>query len=77
VGNLSPEVTEKMLLRIFSKFGEVESVKLMLPRNQEERQRRRNCAFIKYASYEPAYLAKEALKEQHICGMSLKISWGK
>ena len=33
IGNLSPEVTEKMLLRIFSKFGEVESVKLMLPRN--------------------------------------------
>jgi U2-associated protein SR140 len=63
IGNLSSEVTCEMLLKIFNKFGEVESAKLMLPRNEEEKMRRRNCAFIKYASYEPAYLAKEALKE--------------
>jgi RNA recognition motif-containing protein len=37
IGNLSAEVTSEMLLKIFNKFGEVESVKLMLPRNEEER----------------------------------------
>jgi U2-associated protein SR140 len=75
IGNLSPDVTEQILLKVFNKYGEVQSVKLMLPRNIDDK--RRNCAFIKFASYEPAFLAKEALKEQHICGMSLKISWGK
>lgn len=66
-----------MLTKVFNKFGEIQSVKLMLPRNEEERRRRRNCAFIKFATYESAYLAKEALQEKHLLGMGLKLCWGK
>ena len=40
IGNLSPDVTEEILTKVFNKFGEVQSVKLMLPRNEEERRRR-------------------------------------
>ena len=63
IGNLAHEVTEDLLARIYSKYGEIESIKLMLPRNDDERKRKRNCAFIKYYKYESAYLAKEELSE--------------
>lgn len=49
----------------------------MLPRNEDERRRRRNCAFVKFATFESAYIAKEALQEKHLLGMGLKICWGK
>jgi len=51
VGNLSPEVSERMLAAVFSKFGALRLVKLMLPRNEDERRRRRNCGFVKFESY--------------------------
>ncbi len=68
VGNLVNEVTEDMLLKIYSKYGEIESIKLMQPRSEEERKRKRSCAFIKYYKYEAAYLAKEDLGEKFLYG---------
>jgi U2-associated protein SR140 len=68
IGNLSHEVSEELLCRIYSKYGEIESVKLMLPRNEEERKRKRNCAFIKFFKYESAFLAKEELAEKFLFG---------
>ena len=61
LGNLAPSVSEASLVRIFARFGEVESVKVMWPRTEEERRRGRNCGFVKFYKYESAYLAKEAL----------------
>ena len=77
IGNLNPDVTESMLAKVFNKFGEVQSIKLMLPRNEDERKRRRYCGFIKFATYESAYLAKEYLREKYLLGMGLKLCWGK
>jgi U2-associated protein SR140 len=68
VGNLVNEVTEDILLKIYSKYGEIESIKLMQPRSEEERKRKRCCAFIKYYKYEAAYLAKEDLGEKFLYG---------
>jgi U2-associated protein SR140 len=70
-------VTEEKLSRVFSRFGEIESVKVMWPRSEEERRRKRNCGFVKYYKYEAAFLAKEALSEKVLKGNSMKISWGK
>jgi U2-associated protein SR140 len=77
VGNLDPEVTEEMLVKAFCRYGEVESVKIMWPRTEEERKRKRNCGFVKYFKYEAAYLAKEALNEKMLLGNSMRINWGK
>ncbi len=77
MGNMSPEVTEEMLAKVFCKFGEIESVKVMWPRTEEERKRKRNCGFVKFYKYESAYLAKEYLNESLLCGMSMRINWGK
>ena len=49
----------------------------MLPRNEDERRRRRQCGFVKFATYESAYLAKEYLREKYLLGMGLKLCWGK
>jgi U2-associated protein SR140 len=77
VGNLAPEVTEELLVKIYSKYGEIESLKLMLPRNEDERKRKRNCAFIKFYKYEAAYLAKEELGEKFLFGQQMRICWAK
>ena len=77
MGNLASEVTEEMLARVFSGHGELESVKLMLPRSEEDRRRKRNCAFVKYYKYEAAYLAKEELGERFLCGQQMRICWAK
>ena len=60
-------------MKIYSKYGEVESLKLMLPRNEDERKRKRNCAFVKY--YEGAYLSKEELAEKFLYGQKMRICW--
>ncbi len=68
IGNLAHEVNEEMLAKIYSKYGEIESIKLMQPRSEDERKRKRNCAFIKFFKYEAAYLAKEELAEKFLLG---------
>ena len=68
IGNLAHEVTEETLTKIYAKYGELDSVKLMLPRNEDERRRKRNCAFIKYHKYDSAYLAKSELAEKFLFG---------
>jgi len=77
VGNLVPETSEQLLARLFSKYGELEQVKVMAPRSEEDKKRRRNCAFIKFEKYESAYLAKEELNEKQVKGQGMKIGWGK
>lgn len=77
VGNLAHEVTEEMLARIYSRYGEVEAVKVMQPRNDEERKRKRNCAFIKFFKYEAAYLATKELAEKFLIGQQMRICWAK
>ena len=37
VGNLNPRVNEEILFREFYKFGPIESIKVMYPRTQEDR----------------------------------------
>lgn len=48
VGNISPSVTEEQLFSIFRKFGEINSIKVMWPRTEEEKARKRNCGFVSF-----------------------------
>jgi U2-associated protein SR140 len=50
VGNLAPSVTEELLNEIFGRFGAINSVKVMWPRSEEERARKRNCGFVSFKS---------------------------
>lgn len=48
LSNLSPLVTEELLCEIFGKFGEINSIKILWPRTDEEKIRKKNCAFVSY-----------------------------
>jgi U2-associated protein SR140 len=48
IGNINPNVTEERLYDLFSKYGDINSIKIMWPRSEEERIRRRNCGFVSF-----------------------------
>jgi RNA recognition motif. (a.k.a. RRM, RBD, or RNP domain) len=48
VGNLAPDVDEEVLKREFGRFGPVASVKIMWPRDEEQRRRARNSGFVAF-----------------------------
>ena len=47
-GNLSPDVNEEVLKKEFGRFGNLASVKIMWPRDDDQRRRGRNCGFVAY-----------------------------
>jgi U2-associated protein SR140 len=48
LSNLSSMVTEELLYEIFRKFGEINSIKIMWPRSEDEKFRKRNCGFVSF-----------------------------
>lgn len=40
--------TEEHLLDLFGRYGEINSVKIMWPRSEEEKARKRNCGFVSF-----------------------------
>jgi len=48
IGNINPNVTEERLYDLFRKYGDINSIKIMWPRSEEERIRRRNCGFVSF-----------------------------
>ncbi len=47
-GNLAPDVNEDVLKKEFGRFGPLASVKIMWPRDEDQRRRGRNCGFVAY-----------------------------
>ena len=54
-------MTEDVILKEFSKYGPISSVKIMWPRTEEERSRHRNCGFVAFLRRDDAVDAKKAL----------------
>eukprot|EP01138_Halocafeteria_seosinensis_P000255 gb/GECG01000261.1/.p1 GENE.gb/GECG01000261.1/~~gb/GECG01000261.1/.p1 ORF type:complete len:1036 (+),score=168.71 gb/GECG01000261.1/:1-3108(+) len=77
VGNLAPTVTEEYLSKKFGKFGELISVKVMWPRNEEEKARGRNTGFVAFNTREQAVDAMASMWDSEIAGQTLKLGWGK
>ncbi len=48
LGNLAPDVDEQILLKEFGRFGPIGSVKIMWPRDEEQRRKGRNCGFVAF-----------------------------
>lgn len=60
VGNLAPDVDEEVLKREFGRFGPIASVKIMWPRDEEQRRRGRNSGFV-------AFMVSLAAKPNRMC----------
>lgn len=60
-GNLSPDINEEILKKEFGRFGNLASVKIMWPRDDDQRRRGRNCGFVAYmVSPRPPCLVSQA-----------------
>ncbi|KAL4450080.1 hypothetical protein ABPG77_010749 [Micractinium sp. CCAP 211/92] len=77
VGNLAPDVDEQVLMREFGRFGPLGSVKVMWPRDEEQRRRGRNTGFVSFMKRDDAQRAMEALDGVELHDMVLSIGWGK
>ncbi|CAJ1395744.1 unnamed protein product [Effrenium voratum] len=77
VGSLSTEWTEEMLSREFGRFGEVTSIKIMYPRNDQQRLRGMNSGFVQFKTRHQAELARLKLNGKEYFGMCLRIDWGR
>lgn len=64
VGNVTTDVTEKMLLTLFSRYGEVHSIRVLYDRH---------CAFINYGNTRSPSKAMDALQGATLCGTTLLI----
>jgi RNA recognition motif-containing protein len=77
VGYIAPTVTEEKLQELFQRYGPINSVKIMWPRTDEERARKRNCGFVSFVSRDAANDARAELNGYELEGMELAVGWGK
>ncbi|XP_037089762.1 U2 snRNP-associated SURP motif-containing protein-like [Pollicipes pollicipes] len=77
LGNLSPKLSEQRLMEIFGRYGPLASIKIMWPRNDEERLRGRNCGFVAFMTRRDAEAALEDLSGKDVEGYEMKLGWGK
>ena len=77
VGNIAPTVTEETLKELFERFGELYSVKVMWPRTDEERARKRNCGFVSFMTRADAADALQAMNGREVEGHIMSVGWGK
>ncbi len=71
VGNLSESISEDMLNKMFSEFGEVESVKLIKDRYSGIS---KGFAFVEMPSNSEADKAIKALNRKYIGGQDIKVN---
>ncbi len=58
---MAPDVDEKILLKEFGRFGAIGSVKVMWPRDEEQRRKGRNVGFVAFMVSRAAQHAPAAL----------------
>ncbi|XP_065220416.1 splicing factor 3B subunit 4 [Planococcus citri] len=73
IGNLDPEVDEKLLYDTFSAFGVIlQTPKIM---RDPETGNSKGFAFINYASFEASDAAIDAMNGQHLCNRPVSVSY--
>ncbi len=74
IGNLNFDASEDQVRELFSNYGEVQEVKIVMDRFSG---RSRGFAFVRMASAEDAGKAKDALNGQPFQGKALVIDWAR
>ncbi|XP_034539172.1 U2 snRNP-associated SURP motif-containing protein isoform X2 [Notolabrus celidotus] len=74
---INPKMNEEMLCQEFCEYGPLASVKIMWPRNAEERLRISNRAFVAFMTRRDAERAMAALEGKKIMGFVMKLGWAK
>jgi hypothetical protein len=68
---LAPDVDEEVLKREFGRFGPIASVKVMWPRDEEQRRRARNSGFVAFMVGVTNTCILQQLWRCHVAGHSL------
>lgn len=69
-------MNEEHLCQLFGKFGPLASVKVMWPRTEEEKSRKKNCGFVAYMQREDAEAALDHYKG-NVCTLNNSaVFWG-
>ncbi|GFH30523.1 uncharacterized protein HaLaN_29395, partial [Haematococcus lacustris] len=77
IGNMAADVDEQVLLKEFGRFGAIGSVKVMWPRDEEQRRKGRNCGFVAFMKRDDAARAIQAMDGVLLHDLELRIGWGK
>jgi len=66
VGNVTDQMTQSDLLRVFGPFGPIESVRVL---------RAKTCAFVNFTRVDSAVKALNALQNVHLSGMRIRMNY--
>ena len=77
VGNLAPSVDEHALKLAFGKFGPIASVKIMWPRDDEQRSRGRMSGFVAFMTRRSAEDALAEMQGRMLHECDLRLGWSK
>ncbi|CAJ1064076.1 U2 snRNP-associated SURP motif-containing protein isoform X2 [Xyrichtys novacula] len=77
ISRISQKMNEEMLCQEFCKYGPLASVRIMWPRNSEERLRISNRAFVAFMMRKDAERALAGLEGKKIMGFVMKMGWAK
>lgn len=77
ISAISPKMNEELLCKEFGKYGPLASVKIMWPRNDEERCRTSNRAFVAFMTRKDAEKALASLDGKVVMGFEMKLGWGR
>ena len=73
---LAPNVDESVLMHEFGRFGPIASVKIMWPRDEEQRRRGWNTGFVAFMSYDDALNALNTMDGLLFHDHRLSMAWG-
>jgi RNA recognition motif-containing protein len=68
LGNVTPNLTESVLRSEFGRFGNIETVRMMI---------QKNCAFITFQNTQEATQAKQYMDKQKILDTLIRVNFGK
>jgi U2-associated protein SR140 len=77
VGNLAPTLDEHALKLAFGKFGPIASVKIMWPRDEDQRSRGRMSGFVAFMTRRSAEEAMSELQGRMLHDSELRLGWSK
>lgn len=76
IKHLAPDLDESIILHEFGRFGPIGSVKIMWPRDEEQRRRGWNTGFVAFMDREDAVKALNAMSDTLFHNHRLSMNWG-
>ncbi|UJR37661.1 hypothetical protein I4U23_030357 [Adineta vaga] len=77
ISSIPRSMIEINIMELFGRYGPLASVKIMYPRNDEEKSRGNNCGFVAYMSRKDAERAMHELNGTQLDSVPIRMNWGR